>query len=144
MFLFYVAANLTRVACDETVPKIDLVARVKEHRQGARGDRVEGEEHMRKIIIQWESLPGALGYEVCHNCDVAEDGSWGGKGEVIEVPVGQERSGRPVFVKPDVPRGVNIFHVRASTEEGNWGLWSEPRSFDVQEPGNAHHSAEEL
>ena len=95
---------------------------------------------MRKIIIQWDSIPGALSYQVCHNCRLGETGMLEEmSGELHDVQVGVERAGRPVFVKSNAARGRNTFHVRASIEQGSWGRWSEPRSFDVHEPGNAHH-----
>lgn len=123
----------------DIVPLVDRTARVKEHRFGANGDLVAGEEEMRKIIIQWNQIEGALAYQVCHNCrKTTEDGVLE-PGEIQTVSPTQIRAGQPAFVKPGAPLGRNTFHVRASVEEGKWGPWSEERVFHVQDPGNAYH-----
>lgn len=122
----------------DVIPVIDNLARVKEHRFGANGDMVAGEEEMRKIIIQWDTIPGALQYQVCHNCKMTDDGVLE-PGEIHPVALDMVRAGRPVFVRPNTPLGRNTFHVRASVEEGKWGPWSEQRVFNVDAPGNAVH-----
>jgi hypothetical protein len=116
---------------------VDDVARVKEHRGGPQGDLVEGEEHMRKVLLQWDQVPGALGYEVCHNCVPSSDGEL--EGDIIPVPADQTKAGRPVLVFKNAPLGINTFHVRASVKENEWGPWSDQRNFVVDEPGNIYH-----
>ena len=122
---------------DPLMPLVDMSARVKQHRSGASGDLVEGEEELRKIIIQWDSIPGAMSYEVCHNCEVVEGSPQ--PGEIHAVDLDMIRSGRPVFIKPGAPLGKNTFHVRAKLDGGTDGPWSKERVFNVNEPGNALH-----
>ncbi len=128
----------------DVVPIIDASARVKEHRFGATGDLVVGEEAMRKIIIQWNEIPGALAYEVCHNCQTTnQEGVLVLEpGEIHPASPSAQRAGRPVFVRSGTTVGRNTFHVRASVEEGKWGPWSEQRIFYVKDPGNALHDDE--
>ena len=121
------------------VPNIDSEAWVKQHRAGAAGDLVAGEEDLRKMSVQWESVPGAYEYQVCVNCDLEADPStW----TIKPVPVGRagERGGRPVFIYPGAPIGHNTFHVRVSlTDKEQFGHWSEPRHFNVGEVGRTLH-----
>lgn len=124
---------------EDITPKVDMDARVKQHRSGARGDLVYGEEDKRKIIIQWDAIPGALEYQVCHNCKASKRKGELTPGDLHSVDIETVRAGRPVFVKPDVQRGKNSFHVRASVQEGKWGPWSEERIFHVDEVGKAEH-----
>lgn len=142
--LFLQAMIACQAARVVPVPEVDEVARVKEHRRGASGDLVEGEEDMRKLLLQWESVPDAIGYEVCHNCDHDD----GGEGEIIPVGVGRkfEKGARPVLVRANVPFGRNSFKVRVSLKEGEWGPWSEPRIFYVDRDalGQVDHQHEEL
>jgi hypothetical protein len=122
---------------DPLIPIVDMSARVKEHRFGADGDLVEGEEDMRKIIIQWDPIPGAASYEVCQNCQVFEGSSHSGELHLISAE--NLRAGRPVFIKPNTPLGTNTFRVRAILEDGTDGPWSQERVFNVNEPGTAVH-----
>jgi hypothetical protein len=122
---------------DALTPLVDFSARVKQHRFGASGDLVEGEEEMRKIIIQWDAIPGAVSYDVCHNCPIVEGSPQ--SGEMHSVSVEAQRAGRPVFIKPNTPLGKNTFHVRANLAGGTNGPWSKGRVFNVDEPGNAVH-----
>jgi hypothetical protein len=123
----------------DLVPVVDRIARVKEHRFGANGQLVPGEEGMKKIIIQWNEIKGAIAYQVCHNCRKTDEDGVLEPGEIHFVSLTATRAGRPAFMKPGAPLGRNTFHVRASVEEGKWGPWSEERVFSVQDPGNAHH-----
>lgn len=123
---------------DVAAPIVDLSARVKQHRFGAAGDLVEGEEEMRKIIIQWDAIPEAVSYEVCHNCVLVE-GQPEPAGEILPVGLELQRAGRPVFIKPNTPLGKNTFHVRAKLEGGKSGPWSDERVFNVGDPGNVVH-----
>ena len=138
-------ANIVLGQADDVVrlvPLVDTSARVKQHRAGASGDLVPGEEDLRKIIIQWDSIPGALSYEVCHNCDVVEgvpQASSSGGDSIHTVGVDMIRAGRPVFIQPGTPLGKNTFHVRANFDGGTNGPWSQERIFNVNEPGNALH-----
>jgi hypothetical protein len=140
-FLLLLFSFVLHASGQDTAPIIDLSARVKEHRAGANGDLVAGEEEQRKIIIQWEEIPLALEYQVCHNCQATdEEGQLepGETGKIHSVSKDSVRANRPVFVKPDTPLGRNTFHARASVK-GEWGPWSKQRVFNVDEPGNAVH-----
>lgn len=142
-YLLFLSSFVAKGFGQNIVPLVDFSARVKEHRAGANGDLVAGEEGQRKIIIQWDSIPGALSYEVCHNCQVTgEEGVLepGEAGKIHTVNVGDVRAGRPVFVKSGTPIGRNTFHVRASVKEDEWGPWSKERVFNVNEPGNTVHN----
>jgi hypothetical protein len=127
------------------VPEMDHSARVKQHRQGARGDLVEGEEDLRKIKIQWKPVEDALEYQVCHNCVFDEYSPE--EESVTSVSVGREGEcgGRPCFVLPGAPQGRNTFHVRVRTTTGDnadvvWSEWSEPRNFNVGDHiGETYH-----
>jgi len=128
---------------DSAIVHLDVSARVKQHRRGAEGNLVEGEEHMRKLLLQWDAVDGALGYEVCHNCQPTT-GSEVKNGElqgiITPVPVDQTKAGRPVFIFPNAPLGKNTFHVRVSTKKNEWGPWSAQRTFNVdEEVGTIHH-----
>lgn len=139
------------------IPEPDLVAQVKAHRFGAAGELVPGQEHMRKLTVQWSRIPNALAYQVCHNCEEQkssnkddEGGSnpiveVGDNGKIIDVSIETTKGGRPVMVLPDAPLGWNTCHIRASMKEGIWGPWSEERLFFVEDPGNvAHMKRDEL
>ena len=110
-----------------------------------------GEDHLRKIIVQWETVPEALEYQVCHNC-VFHDGNDNDEDEEMTihvVAVGREGEcgGRPCYILPGAPLGRNTFHVRVrtstTTTSGNdevlWSEWSEPRNFNVDQIGKTEH-----
>ena len=127
-------------------PVIDPQARVKQHRFGANGDLVEGEEELRKIIVYWPRTPGALGYEICHNCNV--DDAKGvrlddEKDKIKTVGPTDTCGGEMCGVYPGAPLGKNTFNVRVQTSEG-WSLWSKRANFVVDEPGHAQHVSDEL
>jgi len=136
-------------AAADLVVKLDDVARVKHHRRGASGDMVPGEEHMRKLLLQWDSVEGALEYQVCHNCVFVppeEKGHYFGEikqGNIDTVPATQLKANRPVFIFPNAPLGKNTFRVRVSVKEHEWGPWSDPRNFMVDEPGTVQHQHED-
>jgi hypothetical protein len=107
-------------------PELHLTARIKQHRQGATGDLVEGEEALRKIILNWDPIVNAKAYEICHQCAASINSHTGERqqeededvdsldGTVISVPVGRdgECGGLPCLVVPGTPLGWNTFHLR--------------------------------
>jgi hypothetical protein len=142
-------------------PELHLTARIKQHRQGATGDLVQGEEELRKIILNWDPIVNAKAYEICHLCssidsnsgqredDSGEDSDGG---TVISIPVGRhgECGGMPCLVVPGVPLGWNTFHLRVqlpskhTTDDDRWSLWSPVRNFHVHPEvlGSVDHSDE--
>ena len=68
------ATLLATAAGAPAYPELDAAARVKQHRAGAAGALVAGEEEQRKLIISWKRFEAATGYEVCHGCDVDANG----------------------------------------------------------------------
>jgi len=54
-------------------PHLNHHLRVKQHRSGAQGDLVKGEEHLVKTIIGWVAFPGATEYELCIDCHIEDD-----------------------------------------------------------------------
>mmetsp|Transcript_30717 Transcript_30717/g.37515 ORF Transcript_30717/g.37515 Transcript_30717/m.37515 type:complete len:154 (+) Transcript_30717:90-551(+) len=129
-------------------PVINTNARVKQHRAGAVGDLVIGEEHMLKIIVKWPPMRPALSYEICHGCHVIdstgerlEDEETAGK--VYPVDPHSTCGGDVCHVFKDVPKGKNRFNVRVLTPNG-WSVWSEHVNFNVVEPGNPEHEHDEL
>ena len=125
-------------AARPAAPVINDQARVKQHRKGARGDLVDGEESLRKVIVQWGSVPNALEYEVCHDCTFDSQTGEPKEGEGVRsmVDIGKTRGGQPVHIVPGARIGINTFHVRArvgTKAKNTWTDWSEPRNFDVHE-----------
>lgn len=126
-------------------PKFDLRARVKQHRAGAMGNLVPGEEELRKIILSWDHYPNVAGYEVCHNCIIDEDTgerNTNEEGTIIEIAIddGGQCGGKPCLVLSGAPIGYNVFHLRYLTHrEGEWSAWSKHRNFHVQEVGYVDH-----
>jgi hypothetical protein len=149
-------------------PELHLTARIKQHRQGASGDLVEGEEELRKIILNWDPILNAKAYEICHLCssiidshsgkrrqDDGEEEDGGDGGTVISIPVGRhgECGGMPCLVVPGVPLGWNTFHLRVQLtsndtedddDDDRWSLWSPVRNFHVHPEvlGSVDHSDE--
>ena len=132
-FLVTALCLATAAMAQITVPEIDIKARVKQHRAGAAGDLVAGEEELRKVIIQWDKVDGATGYEVCHNCK-------GDVEKIIPVEVGRkgECGGRPCMVLPGAPIGYNTFQLRVKTSSGV-SDWGSARNFKVQDVGHVEH-----
>ena len=102
-----------------------------------------GQEHLRKIILQWEKVQEAAAYEVCHNCEIEDLTGLRSEdciGDVLDIPIG--RAGTcghgPCMVMPAAPIGYNKFHLRVKVG-GEWSLWSRHRNFNVQEPGRVEH-----
>lgn len=127
-------------------PIVGLGARVKQHRAGAQGDLVSGEEDLLKIIINWEAVDGAEKYEVCHNCvinDATGKREGDDSGTLYKVAADFTCGGRPCHVLTAAPRGKNRYNVRVSTE-GYWSKYSEHRNFNVAEAGNVQHEHHEL
>merc|ERR1739844_467764 len=100
---------------------------------------VKGEEELRKIILSWEKVSGAQGYEVCHNCEMDSAGNMV-KGDILPIAVGRagECGDLPCLVKPGAPIGYNTFQVRVQTDQG-WSEWGSKGNFNVQEPGSVDH-----
>mmetsp|Transcript_13461 Transcript_13461/g.37159 ORF Transcript_13461/g.37159 Transcript_13461/m.37159 type:complete len:153 (-) Transcript_13461:115-573(-) len=122
-------------------PEFDLTARVKNHRRGAEGKMVEGEEDLRKIILQWDRVADAEEYEVCHQCTVDDaTGILDTMGEIRHVPIGRsgECGNRPCLVMPGAPTGYNRFNLRVRVDDA-WSAWSVHRNFNVLEPGTIEH-----
>ena len=134
------AGAVTIMVSAKLAPVLDDSARIKEHRAGATGELVAGEEELRKIVVQWDFLKGALEYEICHDCTISEDGSVTGGSRTI-VPIGRkgECGGRPCHIVRGAPLRLNTFHVRANIADEGWTDWSAPRNFMVQDPGRTYH-----
>jgi hypothetical protein len=145
LLLLLAAASLASAIPDR--PKISNRARVKQHRFGATGQLVAGEEELRKIIVYWPPTVGALGYEICHNCSVDDatgvrsDENDGGVATAIAK--GDTCGGTMCGVFPGAPFGKNRFNVRVQTSEG-WSLWSKHANFVVGEAGFSEHEHDEL
>ena len=146
------------------LPELHVSARVKQHRSGATGQLVPGEEDLRKIILTWDKptndVAGTIShYEICHQCgsDVI-DGNTGtstttlGEDKIKTVPIGRggECGGHPCLVFPNCPKGKNTFNLRIAYKidggsDYKYSLWSPQRVFMVDEPGNiSHHHDDEL
>jgi hypothetical protein len=136
-------------------PQFDLQARVKQHRRGAEGSLVPGEENLRKIILSWDRVENAEAYEVCHDChDIINDDTGiissktttpllvdkDGIVKVFPLAVGRafECGMRPCLVLPGAPIGYNRFHIRVKVGS-EWSAWSKHRNFLVAEPGAVEH-----
>ena len=59
---------------DATRPHLNKHLRVKQHRAGAKGDLVDGEEHLTKTIMGWAHFHEADSYEICMDC-IIDDAS---------------------------------------------------------------------
>lgn len=135
------------VAATADRPNFTATARVKQHFHHT-GELVDGEEHLLKIIVKWNSIPEAEAYELCHNCHfiVEETGeekggrNWNEDGSIIPIPIdGKFTCGRqPCYVMPAAPKGNNKFHLRVK-KNGEFSLWSNYQNFNVQEVGNFGH-----
>eukprot|EP01083_Nonionella_stella_P029977 82334_1 len=127
-------------------PRFVGTARVKQHMERT-GELVEGEEHLLKIIVKWDPIPGATGYELCdgcHNIDeetgLVADGAEV-DGVLYEIGIGGEYmcGGQPCKVIPGAPPGNNKYHLRVKDKSGEFGPWSNYQNFDVKEPGTFSH-----
>merc|ERR1712195_212296 len=95
-------------------------ARVKQHRAGAQGDLVAGEEEMRKIIVYWNQNSRAKKYEACHGCRVVDATGVreGDSGRVIEVDIDETCNDNMCLVVKNAKKGKNRFNVRVQTNAG--------------------------
>eukprot|EP00546_Thalassionema_frauenfeldii_P001971 CAMPEP_0178934440 /NCGR_PEP_ID=MMETSP0786-20121207/23863_1 /TAXON_ID=186022 /ORGANISM="Thalassionema frauenfeldii, Strain CCMP 1798" /LENGTH=170 /DNA_ID=CAMNT_0020612221 /DNA_START=66 /DNA_END=578 /DNA_ORIENTATION=+ len=120
-------------------------ARVKRHFvKGSNGDLVEGEEHLRKVILIWHDVTDAKLYEICHQCRGAVDESTGimvdpSIGRTLKDDYIKTCGGKPCIVMPAAPLGYNRFHMRYQNNTGDWSPWSRFKNFNVQEPGHMEH-----
>mmetsp|Transcript_2528 Transcript_2528/g.5374 ORF Transcript_2528/g.5374 Transcript_2528/m.5374 type:complete len:123 (-) Transcript_2528:267-635(-) len=115
------------------------------------GDLVEGEEDLLKIIVKWDPIRGAEGYELCHNCNHIDEESGAetsaADGRIYPVGIGAkfECGSRPCNVMPGVPKGHNKFHLRVllvgetPNSSAEFSPWSKYQNFNVEEPGNFEH-----
>ena len=147
ILLLIIAATVSSSTSKER-PVIEAKARVKEHRHGARGELVPGEEGMIKVIVYWPKVFSALSYEICHGCYIIdatgeriEDKS--DVGTVYTVHPDSTCGGSICHVFKNVQRGKNRFNVRVQTNDG-WSLWSEHANFNITEFGYAEHEHDEL
>ena len=126
-------------------PKFSATARVKQHYHRT-GELIDGEEHLLKVIVKWDTISGAEGYELCHNCnhileETGEENSGNdvdGKIYPIEVGGANMCGGQACHVMPGAPKGNNKFHLRVKMN-GEWSAWSNYQNFNVQEPGMFGH-----
>ena len=122
-------------------PKLEETARIKQHRSGASGDLVEGEEHLVKAIFYWNSVGGALEYEIsldCHrNVEESDELVVVQKGKKDTISPSKTCGGRPCYVYPAAPVGITTVSVRVKTEDG-WSEWSQPVKYlvDMSQIGN--------
>lgn len=132
-FLFTALLCWNAVAALPDPPIVEDEARVKQHRSGAQGDLVAGEEHLLKAIIYWNPVRGAKIYEVCLGCSI-QDGERLSEeqGRIETSEPGDTCGGRQCLVMPGTPRGINSYNVRVQTDEG-WSKWSEHANFLVDD-----------
>lgn len=120
-------------------------SRVKQHRAGAAGDLVKGEEELRKIILGWHQIEGSDVYEICHQCVGRINEGTGeeveGKEEIGMIhPISPEHTcgGQPCLIMPAAPLGQNTFHLRFK-KDGNFSPWSTIRNYNVGDVGPIEH-----
>mmetsp|Transcript_22742 Transcript_22742/g.38856 ORF Transcript_22742/g.38856 Transcript_22742/m.38856 type:complete len:153 (-) Transcript_22742:149-607(-) len=125
-------------------PNFKATARVKQHFHRT-GELIDGEQHLLKVIVKWDAISAAEGYELCHNCNHhiseetgEENGEVDGKIYPIEVGGANMCGGQACHVMPGAPKGHNKFHLRVK-KDGEWSAWSNYQNFNVQEPGNFDH-----
>lgn len=139
------AATAVLAAAGLDRPRFVGSARVKQHFHKT-GDLVEGEEHLLKVILKWDAIAGAEGYELCHNCSHIDEET--GEeipgapmdGVIYPIEIGGRFvcGGNPCNVMPATARGHNKFHLRVKIG-GEMSPWSNYQNFNVQEPGNFMH-----
>eukprot|EP00580_Thalassiosira_gravida_P003658 CAMPEP_0201605392 /NCGR_PEP_ID=MMETSP0492-20130828/5225_1 /ASSEMBLY_ACC=CAM_ASM_000837 /TAXON_ID=420259 /ORGANISM="Thalassiosira gravida, Strain GMp14c1" /LENGTH=164 /DNA_ID=CAMNT_0048069633 /DNA_START=40 /DNA_END=534 /DNA_ORIENTATION=+ len=157
VILAAIVIGTTTTASSTDRPNFIGTARVKQHMHRT-GDLVEGEQHLLKLIIKWQPIPGAEGYELCHECNHidettgretgtldADEGTDGTVGTTIPIEIGGKNvcGGQPCHVMPAAAKGHNKFHLRVK-KGGHFGLWSKLQNFDVAEPGTFQHIELEL
>jgi len=126
-------------------PVINPMARVKQHRAGANGDLVKGEEVHRKVILKWDRWGGAKTYEVCHNCQIddATGVRSGDRGKVMSSGPDLECGSQPCQIFPGLAKGQHIYNLRVEDASG-WSRWSPHVNFKVDESGFQEHKRAEL
>ena len=147
----FVTTNAQQQEDDERPEFKIYQSRVKQHRSGATGQLVEGEEELRKIILGWYEISNALEYEICHQCfgntnNIRIDEQTGkdlltdtydatdGSGTIHKISIDTKCGGQPCLVLPSAPIGQNTFHMRYKAGEDNspkWSLWSKVKIFNV-------------
>ena len=137
-----IASTLAYNAND--VPVLETSLRVKQHRAGERGELVEGEQDHLKVIVKWNPVASATAYEVCQNCNISTTSGEriGAAGTVHPVKIDHTCGGLLCFIKPQCPRGINTFVVRAARAlpgDERWTRWSDQMKFNVHTPGYAEH-----
>ena len=125
-------------------PSILSSIRVKEHRSGAEGVLVEGEEDLLKIILKFTDVDSAEVYEVCHNCVVDDESGVrsGTDGDTDEVSPASTCGGELCWIRPGCPKAWNTFNVRAMVGD-DWTRWSKTGRFMVaydKHTGHSEHS----
>ena len=124
-------------------PNFTASARVKQHFHRS-GDLIAGEEHLLKVIVKWDPIRAAEGYELCHNCNhiSEETGEENGDvdGKIYPIAIGGSNmcGGQACHVMPGAPKGNNKFHLRVKMD-GEWSAWSNYQNFNVHEPGVFDH-----
>jgi hypothetical protein len=131
---------LTASSSGTPYPSILRSIRVKNHFHRT-GEPVDGEQHLRKVILKWTPVAGATRYEVhhVHPHDIHEEIE--PRVHVTTVEAGHTCGGTPCHVKPACPLGRNGFSVRAMLEGGEeedgeqqeetWTPWSPLVRFDI-------------
>ena len=125
---------LALISTAHAAPVLDNVPvlfehRVKEHRAGANGDLVVGEEGFLKVMFKWNLDESAIEFEVKHIDPTGHE-------TTSTVETDQQCGGYMCFIKKNCPRGINAFTVRAlSLSDNQWTRWSKELRFDVEEPG---------
>ena len=97
---------------------------------------MSGEEHLLKIILKWQAIPGADSYEICHDCDINEETGESGEihdGQLHGIDSTHTCGGLPCLTQFGVKRGMNKYHLRVIG--GGQGPWSTYQAFEVIEPG---------
>ena len=109
------------------------------------GELIEGEEDLLKIIVKWDDIPGAEGYELCHECNHIDESTGAEIGAVDGTIypagiVGRDRcGGRPCKVMPGAPMGYNKYHLRVKNG-GKFSPWSNHQNFETLEEGSYDHT----
>ena len=111
---------------------MEPAARLKQHRAGATGELVPGQEHLLKLTVFWNAIPDAQIYEVCLNCEIHDNERLDPTVGRLEVSDPQQTcGGRQCFIWPGADPGVNRVHVRVRTSDDRVSRWSDPGNFEV-------------
>ena len=125
---------LALISTAHAAPVLDNVPvlfehRVKEHRAGANGDLVVGEEGFLKVMFKWNLDESAIEFEVKHIDPTGHE-------TTSTVETDQQCGGYMCFIKKNCPRGINAFAARTLSSDNQWTRWSTQLKFDVEEPGS--------